>query len=274
LIAKMIGREFEAFHASHRQAADTAGESTAEVTLAAEQLGRRGAIAPTTLALRKGEVVGFAGLLGSGRTELARLLCGADRADSGGVTVNGKKVTLASPAVALSHRIALSSENRRDEGVIGDFTVRENMILAKQAGRGWLRRLKRKDQDELVEKYFKAFDIRPPDPDRLVRFMSGGNQQKVLLGRWLATNPEVLILDEPTRGIDIGAKADIQNAVRELADSGVTVVFISSELEEVVRLADRIVVLKDHKVIAELNNTEDVTVEVIVDIIARRGQAQ
>jgi simple sugar transport system ATP-binding protein len=276
LIAKMIGREFEAFQGSSRQSAcqmhDADGPPPAAVTLAATRLGRRSAISPTTLSFKKGEVVGFAGLLGSGRTELARLLFGADRADSGAITVDGKKVNLTSPAVALAHKIALSSENRRDEGVIGDFTVRENMILAKQAGRGWARSLGRKDQDALVEKYFKAFDIRPPDPDRLVRFLSGGNQQKVLLGRWLATNPEVLILDEPTRGIDIGAKADIQNAVRELADSGVTVIFISSELEEVVRLADRIVVLKDRRVIAELDNGGEVSVDAIVDIIAREGQ--
>ncbi|MDR2253262.1 MAG: sugar ABC transporter ATP-binding protein [Bifidobacteriaceae bacterium] len=269
LISAMIGREYQTYEAA---GASERGEDGGSATLAIENLSRRGSINPTSLSFKKGEVVGFAGLLGSGRTELARLLFGADRPESGTVAVNGKKVSLTSPAVALKHRIALSSENRRDEGVIGDFTVRENMILAKQAGRGWARPLKRKDQDDLVAKYFDAFDIRPADPDRLIRFMSGGNQQKVLLGRWLATDPEVLILDEPTRGIDIGAKADIQKVVRQLAASGVTVIFISSELEEVVRLADWIVVLKDHQVVARLDNGPGVTVDTIVKIIAQEGQ--
>ncbi|MDR1393044.1 MAG: sugar ABC transporter ATP-binding protein [Bifidobacteriaceae bacterium] len=272
LIAKMIGREFEAYQEIASSSVLDSQDDAAPPALATTRLTRRGAIAPTSLSFRRGEVIGLAGLLGSGRTELARLLFGADRAESGSVMVAGRKVSLSSPAAALAHKIALSSENRRDEGVIGDFTVRENIILARQARRGWARPLSRREQDELVSKYTRAFDIRPADPDRLVRFMSGGNQQKILLGRWLATEPQVLILDEPTRGIDIGAKADIQNVVRDLAASGVTVIFISSELEEVVRLADRIVVLKDHRVIAELTNGPDVSVDAIVGIIAREGQ--
>jgi simple sugar transport system ATP-binding protein len=271
LIAAMIGREF-----APRRAAEGAGHAAAgpaERSMSTERLTRRGSIEPTTLDLNRGEVVGFAGLLGSGRTELARLLVGADRAEGGTVTVKGKKVALTSPSVALAHRIAFSSENRRDEGIIADFTVAENIILALQARRGWARPLPRSEQDELVSKYIAEFDIRPPDPDKPIKLLSGGNQQKVLLGRWLATEPDVLILDEPTRGIDIGAKADIQAAVADLAAQGVTVVFISSELDEVVRVSDRIVVLKDRRVIAVVDNGPDVTVDTIVGIIAEERDA-
>jgi len=216
-------------------------------------------------------VVGFAGLLGSGRTELARLLCGADRRDSGTVQLGEQHVALRSPADGLAHGIAFSSENRRDEGIIADLTVRENLVLAVQARRGWARRLSRRDQDEIVAKYMTELDVRPRDPELPIKNLSGGNQQKVLLGRWLATQPKMLILDEPTRGIDVGAKAEIQSTVADLADAGVGVVFISSELDEVVRLSDRIVVLKDRRKIGEIIGGPDVTTGSIVDLIAREG---
>jgi simple sugar transport system ATP-binding protein len=174
----------------------------------------------------------------------------------------------------LRKRLAFSSENRRDEGIIRDLSVRENLILAVQAKRGWAKPLSKRESDEIVNKYLHELRVRPADPDRAIKNLSGGNQQKVLLGRWLATRPEILILDEPTRGIDVGAKAEIQERVIELADDGVTVVFISSELEEVVRLSDRIVVLKDHRKIAELTNDESVTAESIVTTIAREGEVK
>ncbi|MGM1029364.1 MAG: sugar ABC transporter ATP-binding protein [Actinomycetota bacterium] len=269
LIAKMIGKDAGALASIAQRREATEREVDSEPVLAAHGIARRGAIEPVDLELHKGEVVGFAGLLGSGRTELARLLYGADRLDAGRIEVHGRAVTLSSPAKALAHRIAFSSENRRDEGIVRDLTVRENMVLAVQAKRGWLRRLPRRQQAAIVDRYMTAFDVRPAQPERIIRTLSGGNQQKVLLGRWLATDPEVVILDEPTRGIDVGAKADIQAAVLELAARGVCVVFISSELEEVVRLSDRIVVLKDRRVIAELHNGPDVTAETIVALIAR-----
>ena len=149
--------------------------------------------------------------------------------------------------------------------------MRENIVLAVQAERGWARPMSRKEQDAIVDRYIEQFNVRPADPDRMIKNLSGGNQQKVLLGRWLATQPELLILDEPTRGIDVGAKAEIQEAVAELAEDGVAVVFISSELEEVVRLSERIVVLKDHRKIGEIQNGPDVTAQVIVDVIAAHG---
>jgi monosaccharide-transporting ATPase len=175
------------------------------------------------------------------------------------------------PTAALSHKIAFSSENRRDEGIIRDLSVRENLILAVQAKRGWARPLSKKEKDEIVAKYLVELNVRPADPDRPISKLSGGNQQKVLLGRWLATAPEILILDEPTRGIDVGAKAEIQEKVVALAGAGVAVVFISSELDEVVRLSDRIIVLKDHRVIAEILNGPAVTAESIVTTIAAEG---
>lgn len=271
LIAKMIGKDLDALRSLGGNRRSTPRDADEAPVLAARGLGRRGSVSPTDLDIAKGEVVGFAGLLGSGRTELARLLSGADRSDEGTITIHGKRVDLKSPADAIGHRIAMSTENRRDEGIIADLTVRENMIIAVQAERGWARPLPRKEQDEIVQKYMAELNVRPADPNRPIKNLSGGNQQKVLLGRWLATKPELLILDEPTRGIDVGAKAEIQEAVAQLAEQGVSVVFISSELEEVVRLSERIVVLKDHQKIGELQNGPDVTAQEVVNVIAAHG---
>ncbi|MDY7099802.1 MAG: sugar ABC transporter ATP-binding protein [Actinomycetota bacterium] len=268
LISRMIGKDAATLRSlgSERHAHERDHDEA--IVLGADGIGRRGAIEPTDLTLRRGEVVGLAGLLGSGRTELARLLYGADRPDEGTIRLDGEPVELHSPAAGLSHHIAFSSENRRDEGIIGDLTVRENLVLAVQARRGWARPLPRREQDEIVRRYITELNIRPADPEAPIRNLSGGNQQKVLLGRWLATRPETLILDEPTRGIDVGAKAEIQTSVAHLADQGVAVVFISSELEEVVRLSDRIIVLKDRRKIAELAADADLTADTIVTVIA------
>lgn len=271
LISKMIGKDLDALKSlggNRRTEARTAGEVP---VLSATGIGRRGSVDATDLDIHQGEVVGFAGLLGAGRTELARLLYGADKADTGAIKLHGRPVDLRSPAHALEHRIAYSTENRRDEGIVGDLTVRENMILALQAERGWARPIPKKEQDEIVARYIDELNVRPADPNRPIKNLSGGNQQKVLLGRWLATQPELLILDEPTRGIDVGAKADIQEAVAQLAEEGMSVVFISSELEEVVRLSERIIVLKDHQKIGEIANGPDVTAQSVVDVIAAHG---
>ncbi|MGW3607794.1 sugar ABC transporter ATP-binding protein [Micromonospora sp. NPDC005161] len=273
LISKMIGKDLAALKSlgSNRQTEER--DRTVIPLVKATGIGRTGSIEPTDLDLHRGEIVGFAGLLGSGRTELARLLYGADRPDSGEVEIEGKKSEIHTPVDGLEHRIAFSTENRRDEGILGDLTVRENLILAVQAKRGWPLPLPRREQDAIVSKYMAALNVRPADPEQPIKNLSGGNQQKVLLGRWLATNPELLILDEPTRGIDVGAKAEIQESVAELAGGGVAVVFISSELEEVIRLSDRIVVLKDHRKIGEIINGPDVTAQEVVDIIAAHGEA-
>ena len=274
LISKMIGKDFESLKArgSNRQA--DVRDRSATPLLAATGLGRKGAINPTDVEVHAGEVVGFAGLLGAGRTELARLIAGADKADTGSIRVKGRETSISSPVAGLAHGIAYSTENRRDDGIVGDLSVRENIMLALQARRGWMRRVPAKEVDTLVDTYMQRFGVRPNDPDRPIRLLSGGNQQKVLLGRWLAPNPELLLLDEPTRGIDVGAKADIQETVAELAEGGMGVVFISSELEEVVRLSERIVVLKDHQKVGEVVNGPDVNAESIVSIIAAESEDQ
>jgi simple sugar transport system ATP-binding protein len=239
----------------------------------AREIGRHGAIDPFDLDIHAGEVVGLAGLLGSGRTELARLLFGADSADSGTLLVDGKPTVLRSPAAAIGHSIAFCSENRRTEGLVPDLSIRENIILALQAARGWTRPLPAARRDELVDKYIKALDIRPANPDRAARTLSGGNQQKVLLARWLITQPRLLILDEPTRGIDVGAKAEIQKLVVSLSEEGMAVLYISAELEEVLRLSHTVGVLREHQLVSRIPNGPEVTARHIMEIIASGAQA-
>lgn len=268
LVQKMIGKELTALDDLEQRArAVVVDESDAATFVSASQLGRRGAINPADLPIAAGEVVGLAGLLGSGRTEFARLLGGIDRADTGELTIRGEAVKLRTPRQAISKRIAFSSENRRDEGIVGELTVRDNIVLALQADRGWFRPIPTKKQDELAQSYIQALNIRPGNPDALVRNLSGGNQQKVLLARWLAIAPRLLILDEPTRGIDIGAKAEIQKLVFNLAENGMSVLFISAELEEVLRLSHRVVVLRDRHVVADLEN-DGLTVDSLLALIA------
>jgi simple sugar transport system ATP-binding protein len=209
------------------------------------------------MALHANEVVGIAGLLGSGRTEMANLLFGIDTPDTGSLMLNNKKVKHFSPLESLEKGIALCPEDRKAEGVVGDLTIRENIILALQARYGWFKFLNTKKQYEIAEKYIRILGISTPSPDQLVKNLSGGNQQKVILARWLATNPQVLILDEPTRGIDVGAKAEIQKMVLDLAEEGKSCVFISSELEEVLRTGYRIIVMRDHKKVAEYSGDVD-----------------
>jgi simple sugar transport system ATP-binding protein len=267
LVRLMIGRELEVLDRIDRKvSARTADESGAPV-LKALGVGRKGSLEATDLELYDGEVIGLAGLLGSGRTELARLLFGADTADAGEVIIGSERRRLRSPRHAIDRKVAFSSEDRKAEGVVGDLTVADNMLLALQASRGWLRPIPQATRTKLVEQYLTALDIRPADPTALMRHLSGGNQQKVLLARWLITEPDILILDEPTRGIDIGAKAQIQAKVAELAAQGMAVVFISAELEEVLRLSDRLVVMRDRRKIDERPNN-DVSVSDVLEIIA------
>lgn len=253
LVAAMLGHELDLLEEIGDALEDRAGErdfDSAETAISVRDLGRTPAVAPLDLDVHRGEVVGLAGLLGSGRTELARLLFGADRASSGRITMNGKAVALRSPRAAIANGIAFSSEDRKAEGIIGELSVRDNLVLALQARRGFARPLSGRVKDDLVDRYMEALDIRPRDPGALVKNLSGGNQQKVLLARWLITEPQLFILDEPTRGIDVGAKAQIQRLVADLAVDGMGVVFISAELDEVARISDRIAVLRDGQCIA------------------------
>ncbi|WP_336213757.1 sugar ABC transporter ATP-binding protein [Nonomuraea sp. LPB2021202275-12-8] len=268
LVAKMIGKELEALDKLHGEA-----KVFDRPLVEARGVGRTGAIEPFTLTIHEGEVVGLAGLLGSGRTEIARLLFGADHAGTGQVAIGGEPASLRTPRAAMTHKIAFCSENRKSDGLIPDLTVRENIILALQATRGWTRPVPREQQDELVGRYVKALRINPANPEHLVRNLSGGNQQKVLLARWLILEPRLLILDEPTRGIDVGAKTEIQRLVAELSDGGVAVLFISAELEEVLRLSHKVAVLRDRRLVAELPNDDALTTDVLMETIASGGRA-
>ncbi|MET8575679.1 sugar ABC transporter ATP-binding protein [Streptomyces sp. NPDC005012] len=269
LVQRMIGGELATLDELSEQAHEEAAErATGEPLLRARGLGRKGSVEPYDLDVHPGEVIGLAGLLGSGRTEAARLLFGADSADAGQVTVDGETVGLRTPRHAIARGIAFCSENRKAEGVFAELTVRENLVLALQAARGWTRPLSRARQDELTRRWIDALDIRPADPEAQLRNLSGGNQQKVLLARWLLTEPRLLILDEPTRGIDVGAKAEIQKLVARLAADGTAVLFISAELEEVLRLSHRVAVLRDHRMVATLVNDDSVTPDRILATIA------
>jgi monosaccharide-transporting ATPase len=251
LVAKMIGRSLTEYEDMTKLKVESSQHIKDDVVLEATDLGLTGAIRPFDLKLHAGEVVGLAGLLGSGRTETARLLFGIDKPDSGSITMDGKQVTNYSPRGSLERGVALCPEDRKAEGIIGDLTVRENIILALQAGLGWYSYLSLQKQYEIANNYIKLLNIATSSPDQPVKNLSGGNQQKVVLARWLATNPRLLILDEPTRGIDIGSKAEIQKLVLSLAEEGKSCVFISSELDEVLRTSHRIVVLRDREKIAE-----------------------
>ncbi|WP_314504827.1 sugar ABC transporter ATP-binding protein [uncultured Microbacterium sp.] len=270
LVTKMIGRELDEL-AALASVADRVIDRSGAPVLRATGIGRRGVLEPADIDVFEGEVVGIAGLLGSGRTELVRLLYGADRAESGQIEVNGKPAKHASPRQAIENRIAFSSEDRRAEGIIADLTVAENIVLGIQARRGALRKIGKTEADAVVKEYMAALGVRPGDPGMLAGNLSGGNQQKVLLARWLATAPELIVLDEPTRGIDVGAKADIQRKVAELSANGLSVVFISSELEEVLRLAQRVIVMRDRRKIGELDSS-GATIEGLIDYIANEGQ--
>lgn len=254
LVSKMIGKDLELLEELPK--GDVAAQVNSEVLIQASDLGKKGSIEPVDLTIHKGEIVGLAGLLGSGRTELARLFFAADKADSGEITKAGSKEAIHSPRQAIDQGIAFCSENRKVEGIIDDLTVRENIILALQASQGWFKTISRKRQDEMADEYIRALNINPPNPEHLIKNLSGGNQQKVLLARWLLTDPDLLILDEPTRGIDIGAKAEIQKLVLSLAQKGMSVLFISSELEEVLRVSHKIVVLRDRHKVKEMVGDE------------------
>ncbi|REJ07000.1 sugar ABC transporter ATP-binding protein [Microbacterium bovistercoris] len=268
LISQMLGKDIESLRAlrSQRQAHHYVMDGLP--ALRAADVGRRGELDRTDVELQRGEIIGLAGLRGSGRTELASVLAGAARTDSGEIWVDGERVDLRSPSAALRQRIAMTTESRRTDGIIPGLTARENIVLSIQALRGWSRPLSPAEATALIDTYVEALHLDPDDLDRPAELLSGGTQQKVLLARALAVRPHVLILDEPTRGIDIAAKLEIQRRIAQLAADGVAVVFISSELEEVVRLSDRILVLKDRQKIGELSNGPGITVDTVVEMIA------
>jgi len=268
LVEKMLGRSAAGIGARTRTSAADDPDASGPVYLSGRGVTATPGIADADVDLHEGEVLGVAGLLGSGRTELARALTGIDRLNGGILTVAGADGELRSPRRAISLGVVYSSENRRAEGIISDLSVQENITLALQAERGVLRRMPAKRQRELALSWIDALDIRPADPDRPAGTLSGGNQQKVLLARLLALSPRVLVLDEPTRGIDVGAKVEIQNLVAELADNGLSVMFISAELEEVLRVASRVAILRAGRVVETLP-AEALTVDSLLALVAQ-----
>lgn len=271
LVARMIGKELSSFESLPRNNEINEEDKVREPLLEASKLSKKGSIAPFDMKLYAGEVYSLAGLLGSGRTEIARVLFGADKVDEGELKFNGEVVRFNTPKQAISQRIAFCSEDRKAEGIIQDLSIRENMILAMQGLRGWFNYIPKKQQAVIVDKYIQLLNINPPNPEQLIRNLSGGNQQKVLLARWLITDPELLILDEPTRGIDVGAKAEIQKLILSLTEKGMSILFISSELEEVLRCSNRIAVLRDRKKVSELINDENISQQDIMREIAGGG---
>ncbi|CAN7575306.1 sugar ABC transporter ATP-binding protein [Rhizobium sp. LjRoot98] len=263
LVTMMLGHELQ-FVEKAVGAVETA---SGPVHFRFSKYGKTGKINPFDLDVRKGEVVGIAGLLGSGRTETAELMFGVHKADSGSADIGGKTANLSSPRAAIAEGFGFCPEDRKLDGIIGELSVRENIALALQARRGWARPLAASEQNALADRYIKALDIRTSDREKPIRLLSGGNQQKAILARWLATNPQFLILDEPTRGIDVGAHAEIIRLIGELCAQGMSLIVISSELEELVAYSSRIIVLRDRAHVAELTGSE-ITTEHIVNAIA------
>ncbi len=256
LVAKMMGKDFDDLAAIKKPENVEKLAKEQDVFLEAKELGCTGKIKPFDFTIHKGEVVGLSGLLGSGRSELARALYGADKVDKGELKIKGKKAQMAAPITAIKAGMAFCPENRKDEGIIADLSVRENIIIALQAKKGMFNLLSKKEQEEFTKQYIELLQIKTADIETPVKQLSGGNQQKVIIGRWLLTQPDFLILDEPTRGIDVGTKTEIQKLVVKLAGEGMSVMFISSEIEEMLRTCTRMAILRDGLKVGELEEKE------------------
>jgi monosaccharide-transporting ATPase len=271
LVSRMLGRELAA-ELSHRRAAEDDAVPAGPPVLEAVDLRRGRALDGVSLSIRPREIVGLAGLLGSGRSETARAIFGADPLDSGTIAVEGRPLRLRSPRDAVAHKIAFAPEDRKTDGIIPQLSVRENITLAllPQLRRHGI--VDRKRQARIVDRFIGAIGIKCSSREQPVRELSGGNQQKVILARWLCIDPKLLIVDEPTRGIDVGAKRDIQVLVRQLADEGLAVLLISSELEEIIADANRVVTLRDGRSVAELTG-DHVTEDALMQAMATGAAA-
>ena len=211
---------------------------------------------PFDFQIHKGEVNGFTGLLGSGRSESVRAIFGADQVTGGKVKINGRDVRISNPHDAMKNGIGYLPEDRKRDGIIADLSVRENIILALQTIQGMNRPIPRAKAEAFADEYIEALQIKTASQDTPIKSLSGGNQQKVILARWLLTHPQYLILDEPTRGIDVGTKLEIQKLVLKLAEEGMSITFISSEIEEMLRTCSRLIVMRDRKIVGELSGDE------------------
>jgi ribose transport system ATP-binding protein len=257
LVCLMLGKSREDLAAGQTEFAPTAERPASEAPLLRTDGLRRGQkLRGVSLEVRRGEVVGLAGLLGSGRTETARAIFGADPVDGGTMTMHGRPLAPKAPHDAIAARIALVSEDRKGEGIIPELSVRENLTLAALPTLTRFGIVDRAKQGAIVDEYMRRFGIKASSSEQKIRELSGGNQQKVLLARWLCTRPDLFIVDEPTRGIDIGARGEIQSLVNELARDGLGVLMISSDLEELVEGSSRVVVLRDGRDVGELHHDE------------------
>jgi ribose transport system ATP-binding protein len=273
LVAAMLGRDL----AEVKKRGATAFEEGSAANIGGELLQAKGIavghrVHDASLDIRRGEIIGLAGLLGSGRTETARAIFAADQKRSGSITFNGQPVAFKGPADAIAAGMGYCSEDRKSQGIVPGMSVAENLTLALMPALTRSGMLDEAKQREIVERFIKEIGIKCAGPDQKIRELSGGNQQKVLLARWLCMNPKLLILDEPTRGIDVGAKAEIQGLIRRLASNGLGVLMISSELEEIVEGADRVFVLREGKTVAELDH-ENMTESKVMHAMAHGHDA-
>ena len=263
LVAAMMGKDLDALEAIEKENVDF---DKAEVVIDAQGISHTGTVKPFDLKIHKGEVVGVGGLLGSGRSELARSIYGADRASTGTLKVKGEEVKIAQPIDAMNKGMGMLPDDRKAEGIIGDLSIRENIILAMQAKRGALKPIPMKEQEAIADKFIDLLSIKCPSREAKINQLSGGNQQKVILARWLATDAAFLILDEPTRGIDVGTKSEIQKLIIDLAKQGKSIMFISSEISEMLRTCNRMVIMRDGEKVNELSG--DLTQEGVMKAIA------
>ena len=268
LVSKMMGKALEDVEKIKKHEA-SAQQASAPVFEAA-RLSSAAGVRPFDFTIRKGEVNGFTGLLGSGRSESARAIYAADKVTGGETKMNGKKVKISAPIQAMKLGIGYLPEDRKGDGIIAELSVRDNIILATQVMKGFFRPLSRKQAEAFADEYIGRLNIKTASSSTPIKSLSGGNQQKVILARWLLTHPEYLILDEPTRGIDVGTKVEIQKLVLKLAEEGVSVTFISSEIEEMLRTCSRLIVMKDRQIVGELSGT-NLTQADVMDAIARGG---
>ena len=253
LVAKMIGKELDELSSLGDE--DERESEVKEVFYEAEGLSSTAAL-PFNFRIHKGEVNGFTGLLGSGRSESVRAIFGADKVTGGNVRVGCKRVKINRPIDAMKCGIGYLAEDRKRDGIIAELSVRENIILALQVMNGFFKPISKSESEAFADEYIKALNIKTASRETPVGSLSGGNQQKVILARWLLTHPDYLILDEPTRGIDVGTKLEIQKLVLKLAEEGVSVTFISSEVEEMLRTCSRLIVMRDRHIVGELKGKE------------------
>lgn len=268
LVSKMLGKDLDDMADIKQESGmDGAAVSNGTPVLEAKGLCSNAGIKPFDFSIQKGEVNGFTGLLGSGRSECVRAIFGADRVTAGEVKMDGRSVKIKKPLDAMKNGIGYLPEDRKGDGIVGDLSVRENIILALQVLKGFFKPFSRSQAEAFADEYIRLLEIKTASSETPIKSLSGGNQQKCILARWLLTNPEYLILDEPTRGIDIGTKIEIQKLVLKLAAEGKSVTFISSEIDEMLRTCSRLVVMRDRKAVGELTG-EDLTQSKIMDTIA------